>query len=57
LFPALLLAGLGVLVSCIGVRALINPSGDKPVSRYWAVPAGLTGGIFGGMFGSGAATP
>lgn len=52
-----LLTGLGVLVIFFGVRTLLNPAGDKPVSPYWAIPAGLTGGIFGGMFGSGAATP
>ena len=57
LSPAHLLTGLGVLVMFFGVRTLFNPSGDKPVSHYWAAPAGLTGGIFGGMFGSGAATP
>jgi uncharacterized membrane protein YfcA len=52
-----LLSGLGMLVMLFGVRSLIKPSEDAPVSQYWAVPAGLTGGVFGGMFGSGAATP
>jgi uncharacterized membrane protein YfcA len=52
-----LLTGLGILVMVFGIRSLINPVGDKPVSRFWAAPAGLSGGIFGGMFGSGAATP
>jgi uncharacterized membrane protein YfcA len=54
---AYLLTGLGLLVLCFGIRTLVNPSSDDPVSPYWAAPAGLTGGIFGGMFGSGAATP
>lgn len=57
LSPAHLLTGLGLLVMFFGVRTLFNPAGDRPVSHYWAAPAGLTGGIFGGMFGSGAATP
>jgi uncharacterized membrane protein YfcA len=39
------------------MRTLANPVGDTPVSHWWAMPAGLTGGVFGGMFGSGAATP
>jgi uncharacterized membrane protein YfcA len=55
--PAYLLSGLGILVMFFGIRTLVNPSGERPISHYWAVPAGLTGGIFGGMFGSGAATP
>jgi uncharacterized membrane protein YfcA len=57
LSPVFLLTGLGVLVIFFGARTLANPSADKPVSHHWAAPAGLTGGIFGGMFGSGAATP
>ena len=55
--PQYLLAGLGALVMFFGVRTLISPVGDSPASSWWAAPAGLTGGIFGGMFGSGAATP
>ena len=54
---AYLLSGLGVLVMIFGVRTLIRPSEDEPVSAYWAAPAGFAGGVFGGMFGSGAATP
>jgi uncharacterized membrane protein YfcA len=55
--PVFLLTGLGVLVISFGARTLADPRADKPVSHHWAAPAGLTGGIFGGMFGSGAATP
>lgn len=57
LSPIMLLTGLGVLIVFFGVRTLLNPTGDAPVSRAWAAPAGFTGGLFGGMFGSGAATP
>jgi len=52
-----LLATLGVLVIVFGIRTLINPQGDKRISRLWAIPAGLAGGALGGAFGSGAATP
>lgn len=55
--PEYLLVGLGALVIVFGIRTLLSPVGDKPVSSLWAIPAGLTGGVFGGMFGSGAATP
>ena len=55
--PALLLSALGVLVIAFGVRTLVSPVGDKAVSRWWSAPAGFTGGLFGGMFGSGAAMP
>ena len=54
---AYLLSGLGILVMLFGIRTLIKPGEDEPVSAYWAAPAGFTGGVFGGMFGSGAATP
>lgn len=57
LAPEYLLAGLGALVIFFGVRTLVNPLGDAPVSHWWALPAGFTGGVFGGMFGSGAAMP
>jgi uncharacterized protein len=55
--PEFLLTGLGILVVIFGVRTLLHPVGDKPASSWWAAPAGFTGGLFGGMFGSGAATP
>lgn len=54
---AYLLSGLGILVMLFGIRTLIKPGEEGPVSAYWAAPAGFTGGVFGGMFGSGAATP
>ncbi len=55
--PEILLGSLGGVIVFFGVRTLINPQGDRPVSRLWGIPAGLVGGLFGGMFGSGAATP
>lgn len=55
--PELLLGALGLLVLFFGARTLINPAGNGLISRFWAAPAGMAGGILGGMFGSGAATP
>lgn len=52
-----LLAALGALVVAFGARTLLDPTGGAPVSRVWAIPAGLSGGMLGGLFGSGAATP
>jgi uncharacterized membrane protein YfcA len=48
-----LLLGLGIFVMIFGLRNLLNLHGDKPVSRWWALPAGLTGGTVGALFGTG----
>lgn len=48
-----LLAGLGVFVLIFGLRNLFDIHGEKPISRLWAVPAGLTGGTVGALFGTG----
>jgi uncharacterized membrane protein YfcA len=48
-----LLLGLGALVLVFALRSLLNLHGEKPVSRWWAVPASLTGGTVGGLFGTG----
>ncbi len=48
-----LLTGLGVFVMAFGVRNLLNLHGDKPASQWWAIPAGLTGGTVGALFGTG----
>lgn len=55
--PQVLLLSLGVVIIGFGIRTLISPAGDAPVAAWWAAPAGITGGVFGGLFGSGAATP
>ena len=57
LSASFLLSALGCLVIVFGVRTLLAPTGNTPISPAWAAPAGFTGGLFGGMFGSGAATP
>ncbi len=48
-----LLTGLGVFVIIFGLRNVLNLHGDKPISRWWALPAGLTGGTVGALFGTG----
>ncbi len=48
-----LLAGLGLFVMAFGLRNVLNLHGDKPASRWWAAPAGLTGGTVGALFGTG----
>ena len=48
-----LLVGLGIFVLIFGVRNLLNIHGEKLISRLWAIPAGLTGGTVGALFGTG----
>ena len=48
-----LLTGLAVFVLIFAIRSLLNLHGEKPVSRWWALPASLTGGTVGGLFGTG----
>ena len=48
-----LLMGLGIFVLIFGVRSLFNIHGEATISRWWAIPAGLTGGTVGALFGTG----
>jgi len=48
-----MLMTLAAFVFVFAVRSLFNIHGDKPISRGWAVPASLTGGTVGGLFGTG----
>lgn len=48
-----LLTGLGLFVALFGLRYIMNLHGTRPVSRAWALPAGLTGGAVGALFGTG----
>jgi hypothetical protein len=48
-----LLIGLGIFVLIFGVRNLLNIHGETTISRLWAIPAGLTGGTVGALFGTG----
>jgi uncharacterized membrane protein YfcA len=48
-----LLATLGFFVLLFGTRSVLNLHGTRTVSRRWAMPAGLTGGAIGALFGTG----
>ncbi|MDH5436239.1 MAG: TSUP family transporter, partial [Gammaproteobacteria bacterium] len=48
-----LLVGLGLFVIFFGLRYVFNVHSEKPISRWWAVPTGLSGGMIGAMFGTG----
>jgi hypothetical protein len=48
-----LLIGLGLFVMAFGVRNILNLHNEKPISQWWAMPAGLTGGTVGAVFGTG----
>jgi len=51
--PAPLLTALGLFVGAFGVRTLLGLRGDRPVSRLWALPAGILGGGIGAVFATG----
>lgn len=48
-----LLTTLGLFVLAFAVRSLLNLHGDRPVSRWWALPASLAGGTVSALFGTG----
>jgi hypothetical protein len=48
-----LLITLGLFVLAFGVRNIFNIHGDKRISRWWALPAGLIGGTVSALFGTG----
>ena len=50
-----LLIALGVFILAYGVHSLRSPGPRNPIPRWWAIPAGLFGGVIGGMFGTGGA--
>lgn len=47
---AMLLPGLGIFVLLFGLRSVLGPRHDSQVSRLWAAPAGLAGGMVGALF-------
>jgi uncharacterized membrane protein YfcA len=51
--PEPMLMALAAFVFVFAVRSILNIRGDKPISRGWAVPASLTGGTVGALFGTG----
>ncbi len=48
-----LLLGLSAFVIFFGLRYLFNVHSEKPISRWWSLPTGLSGGMIGAMFGTG----
>jgi len=48
-----LLLALGLFVAAFGVRHLLGLHGDRPVSHWWALPAGFAGGAIGAVFATG----
>lgn len=48
-----LLLVLGLFVAGFGIRHVLGLHGDRPVSRWWALPAGFLGGAIGAVFATG----
>ncbi|MCA1978383.1 MAG: sulfite exporter TauE/SafE family protein [Thiobacillus sp.] len=48
-----MLIALAGFVLVFALRSLLGLRGDRPVSRWWAPPASLTGGTVGALFGTG----
>jgi hypothetical protein len=51
--PEPMLIALAAFVLIFAVRSVLNIHGENPASRGWAVPAALTGGTVGALFGTG----
>jgi uncharacterized membrane protein YfcA len=51
--PDPLLVALGLFVAGFGVRNLLGLYGEHPVTRWWALPAGMLGGGIGALFATG----
>lgn len=48
-----MLIALALFVLAFALRSLLHLHGTRPISRWWAIPASLTGGTVGGLFGTG----
>jgi uncharacterized membrane protein YfcA len=48
-----LLLVLGLFVTAFGIRHGLGLHGDRTVSRWWALPAGFSGGAIGAVFATG----
>lgn len=53
LAQAPMLIALALFVFLFAIKSLLNLHGNKPISQAWAIPAALTGGTVGGLFGTG----
>ncbi len=50
-----LLTALGIFILTYAIYSLRHHPNRKAIARWWAAPAGLFGGLIGGMFGTGGA--
>jgi hypothetical protein len=48
-----MLLTLATFIFIFAIRSLLNLKGEKTISRWWAIPAALTGGTVGALFGTG----
>ena len=48
-----LLVSLALFVIFFGLRYVFNVHSEKPISRWWSIPTGLSGGVIGALFGTG----
>ena len=48
-----LLVSLGLFVIFFGLRYVFNVHSENPISRWWSIPTGLSGGLIGALFGTG----
>ncbi len=48
-----LLVSLGLFVIFFGLRYVFNVHSEQPISRWWSIPTGLSGGVIGALFGTG----
>jgi hypothetical protein len=48
-----MLLTLAAFIFIFAIRSLLNLKGEKTLSRWWAIPAALTGGTVGALFGTG----
>lgn len=53
LSPTPMLIALAIFVFVFAMKSLFYLHGEKPVSQWWALPAALTGGTVGALFGTG----
>jgi hypothetical protein len=53
LSPTPMLIALAIFVFLFAMKSLFYLHGEKPISQWWALPAALTGGTVGALFGTG----
>jgi uncharacterized membrane protein YfcA len=48
-----LMLALGLFIVAFGIRSALDLHGERPISRWWALPAGFSGGAIGALFATG----